>query len=572
MKNCFLMICSWLVSSATGLSPAFALPPSPVPLHPSSFILHPCLAASPAPLILDDTPQPLKPRQERNEADRDRVEAMALFATARTHEDREEYAEALRGYQRALRCDPQSAAAAEAVILTATRLERYGEAAGYALGPAKLQELDPLVLGRLVVYLADKGEPEQALTLYEKAVAATGQAKPSAADVLLRMEIGQLYFMAEKPKPAAECFAAVLHALEHPGESGLDDGLKKMLLAEPGPTYQMMGDCFLAAGRTVEAQAAFQKVAQLAPNKAVEQLNLARLDAKTGKPAEALKALEAGFTGNLADQDMARYETLAEVLRKLGKKDELIGRLEKLRAANPKDLPLGDFLAQQYRAAGKLDKAETLYRELLKATPTLAGYHELADVYRRGKRFDALLGLLGESVEKTGVLETLDGEVQTLATQPETVREIVAAGRARLKAGSDKFGYGGRLAVALLALEAKQYDTAGEFFRLALAAKPKQADEVFMIWGVGLLTGDRAAEAAKVFQRAIDEKALPADNPTFQFYLAGRWPWTGGRMRRWPPPAWPPRRRRTWPASPAAPPGSSTSANATTRRKRPTAR
>ena len=77
------------------------------------------------------------------------------------------------------------------------------------------------------------------------------------------------------------------------------------------------------------------------------------------------------------------------------------------------------------------------------------------------------------------------------------------------------------MAVALLALEAKQYDTAGEFFRLALAAKPKQADEVFMIWGVGLLTGDRPAEAAKVFQRAIDEKALPADNPTFHFYLAG---------------------------------------------------
>ena len=42
-----------------------------------------------------------------------------------------------------------------------------------------------------------------------------------------------------------------------------------------------------------------------------------------------------------------------------------------------------------------------------------------------------------------------------------------------------------------------------------------------MVWGVGLLMGDRAAEAAKVFQRGIDEKALPDDNPAFHFYLAG---------------------------------------------------
>jgi tetratricopeptide (TPR) repeat protein len=42
-----------------------------------------------------------------------------------------------------------------------------------------------------------------------------------------------------------------------------------------------------------------------------------------------------------------------------------------------------------------------------------------------------------------------------------------------------------------------------------------------MVWGVGLLTAERAAEAAQVFQRGIDDKALPDDNPAFQFYLAG---------------------------------------------------
>ncbi len=124
MRNTFP---ATLISVVAGLGLAFPLP------H-SSFILPPCLA-SPAPLRLDDAPKPLKPLQGRTEADRDRVEAMALFAAGRAHEDREEYAEALRCYQRALRCDPQSAAAAQAASVTATRLKRYAEAARYACRP-----------------------------------------------------------------------------------------------------------------------------------------------------------------------------------------------------------------------------------------------------------------------------------------------------------------------------------------------------------------------------------------------------------------------------------------------------
>ena len=42
-----------------------------------------------------------------------------------------------------------------------------------------------------------------------------------------------------------------------------------------------------------------------------------------------------------------------------------------------------------------------------------------------------------------------------------------------------------------------------------------------MAWGVGLLMADRSAEAVKVFQRGIDEKLLPEENPAFYFYLAG---------------------------------------------------
>ncbi len=42
-----------------------------------------------------------------------------------------------------------------------------------------------------------------------------------------------------------------------------------------------------------------------------------------------------------------------------------------------------------------------------------------------------------------------------------------------------------------------------------------------MAWGIGSLMADRTAEAIEVFQRGIDAKVMPGENPVFHFYLAG---------------------------------------------------
>jgi tetratricopeptide (TPR) repeat protein len=513
----------------------------------------------PGPLVLDDAPLPLAGPQPQSEAQRDRVDAIALFAAGRRHQQREEYADALRCYQRALRCDPQSSAIARAIVPVAVQLGRNAEAVAYA---PKAEDVDPLLLCRLGDYLTNEGDWAQAIIFYGKAQATRGKDKETARDILLRMEMGRLYYLTEKRKEAAESFARVLYAVNHPEEFALDEQVTKTLLGDPDATYQLMGECFLAAGRPEEARAAFEKADHVAPNTALWRFNLARLYAKTGKPAEALSSLETALAAHLAEQGMVPYETLADVLRSLGKSAELLERLEKLRAAEPKNLPLGYYLAAQYRAAGKPDKAESLYLALLKDKPTLVGYRSLVEMYLNSKRFDALLAVFGEALETTGVLEILGAEAQTISGDAESMRRIVETARSKMKANPEKFGYGMRLGTALLALEAKQYEAASEFFNLALAvaksapkregeaptapkspappkspAVPKEvaagasaaaagalssrAAEVLMAWGIGLLLGDRPDEAAKVFRRAIDEKALPDDNPAFYFYLAG---------------------------------------------------
>jgi tetratricopeptide (TPR) repeat protein len=76
-------------------------------------------------------------------------------------------------------------------------------------------------------------------------------------------------------------------------------------------------------------------------------------------------------------------------------------------------------------------------------------------------------------------------------------------------------------AAALLAAEGKRWPQAEEFFELAIKAQPKDRAELLLAWGLQLLIEGKHEEAAAVFQRGIDSRALPDDNPAFHFYLAG---------------------------------------------------
>jgi tetratricopeptide (TPR) repeat protein len=212
---------------------------------------------------------------------------------------------------------------------------------------------------------------------------------------------------------------------------------------------------------------------------------------------------------------------LADLLKQLGKSEELIPRLEKLHAANPDNLSLASYLAAQYRDAGKADKAEALYRQWIQQSPSPLAYRSLMSLYRESKRYDALLSLLGQAIETVGVLDTLGTEAQAISSDADALRGVVEAARTARQAKPDSLTNGMCQAVAMLAVEAKQYETAAEFFDLALAGKPKNEAELLLAWGVALLIDDRSAEAAKVFQRGIDGSVLPKDNPAFYFYLAG---------------------------------------------------
>jgi tetratricopeptide (TPR) repeat protein len=477
----------------------------------------------PGPLILDDAPLPFSVNHAGDEARCDKVEALALFSAARSLELQEQYVEALRLYQRALRCDPQSAQIASAIIPLAIYLKRENVAVSYALKAVDLDEdLEPILLRRLGVRLEEAGDWPQALKLFQRALVLHAGDEPNSSEgVILRMDAGRLFLLTGKPKEAAECFALVLDALDHPDKYSLSVEIKKALLEEPGATYTFFGDCFLQAGRVEEARTAFEKAQKIEPNEGLWKFHLAQVLANSNSPAAALDALEEAMAGHLSTAGMKPYELLDQLLFALGKKGELIPHLEKLHGDDPENIPLGYFLANKYLAADMMEKAESLYVSLVDKNPSITGYKSLIEIYRKTKQYDDLLSVLGETVEKTGVLDTLGSDAISLSKDPDAMRGLIDAARKQLKDAPEKPSYGKCFAVGLLAMDNKQWETAGDFFQPAAAAQPKKAAEAYMVWGVGLLVDSRPAEAAMVFQLAIDKKAISEDNPIFYFYLAG---------------------------------------------------
>jgi tetratricopeptide (TPR) repeat protein len=475
----------------------------------------------PAPLELNDRPEPLRPKQVRSEAEQDRLEALSLFGAGRMKEQRQDFAGALRSYQRAVRFDPRALPILREIVPLAYNLNRHQVAVQYALKVVELDPSDPILLRQLGLYLTEEGDVDRALRLYEKALAAADREKPRPGDILLRCEAGRLYFLSGKFKEAADAFAAVRTALERPKDFGLDEKTQKLILGEADRTYDLFGDGFLEAGRIPDAVAMFRKADEAAPSQGVLAYNLARVDLKESKPAEALKRLQVYFDAHLDTRGTEPYSLLAKALDALKRPDELVELLEKLRAGDPANVPLGCFLAERYRQAEKLDKAEALYAEIIGRTPAIEAYQGLVDIYRKTDKPEALLKVLGEAASKTDALDALGDPWKAVVQDRALVARLIEAARKQAKADPKALDRAARVAVAGLALETNQTDAAAEFFQLAIQAKPQDAADILLAWGMGLLVQEKYPEAAGVFQRGLDAKPAAEKKSAFYYYLAG---------------------------------------------------
>lgn len=473
---------------------------------------------------LTDPVEPFTPLRPRTSREEDRIRALALFAAGRVAEQQQKYPEALRYYQRAFRFDPGATAALKEIVPLAFTLDRQAEAVRYALILAEHEPSDPVLLRRLAIYATENGDTDRAVSLYEKALALQAAKNQSPSLLLSRMELGRLYFVAKQSDKAANEFAIVLDALNNPEKHGLSESMQKAVAGKPELTYQLMGESFLAAGRPDEALAAFEKRNEAKPNEGLYAYNRARVDLKQKRPAQALAKLQPYFLQHLATQGTAPYQVLADALAELGQADQLIDRLEKIHADDAQNAPLSYYLAQQYREAHELDKAEPIYADLIARNPSrppIEAFQGLIAVQHERKDADKLLATLGEAVGRVRTFAPLGASGKAVLQDAEMSKALIEAANRQLDADAEKLPYGSRLTAALLATEQKDFDAVGKFFDLAIAANSDKAGETLVTWGLDLFLADQYAQAAEVFQRGLDEKLLPGNEAALYFYLAG---------------------------------------------------
>jgi tetratricopeptide (TPR) repeat protein len=472
-----------------------------------------------APSEVDEPVEPFVPARPRSSLEEDRVESLARFTAARMAEQKQDYARALRWYERAWRLNPDATLALREIVPLAFNLERQSEAVRYALILAEREPGDPQMLRRLALYLTEEGEAERALRLYEAALKLEPADKSAANAALVRMEMGRLCFLSKKYVDAARHFGEIVKMLDDE-HSGLDATARKTLLAKPDITYQLFGESFLEANRPDDAMAAFEKSQKAKANDAMYAFNLARVAALKNEHAQALDKLQAYFDKRSTSQGIAPYQLLAEQLGKLGQENQLIPRLEKLHESDGDNMPLAHFLGQQYRSAGQTDKAEAIYVALFeahKSRPPIEAFQGLLDIYQKQQNAEKVLTTLGEAVGRVGSLTQLGASGKTLVADTELSKRVVALATA----DPAKLTFGQALGAALLAMELKDYPAANTCFDRAIAADPKKAPEALISWGLELFAAEQFAEAIKVFRRGLDDKALGEKNSRLHFYLAG---------------------------------------------------
>ncbi len=511
--GCFV-VAAVVLAGAWGQEPRLSAAPLLAPPLPN-------LPGTDASLDNQEELASFEPAQPRGESETDKVEALALFSAGRAQEQQGNLAAALRSYQRALRLDPAARSVLQEIVQLAFGLGRSEEAVRYALKSATLDPTDPVLLQRLAVHLTSRGELADAKRLYEQAAQLLGDVK-TPARVVLAAELGEIYLAEGEVERAADSLALLFDALQFPEKYQLESRLRNRLLGdEAGQTHTQIGLALLGAGRLDEAARAFEVADQHAPDPGVLAFRQAQIAAKRDQPETALAALATCFEDHEASLGTGPYALLAELLEKQGSGETLMKRLEDLRAVDPENLPLRLFIAQRQQTAGQLDTAGTLYRGLLADHPSTESLAALVEIDQQQQHYDDLLTTLGVCVAEGGDLTPLGDAGEALSADSAAVDGLVAAARARLAADPQQpLSSDQRLAVALVALEAKRAGEANEFFEAALAEKRDDAALVYLRWGFGLLRIEDYAEAARVFQLAIDRQAAPSEAPDFKFHLA----------------------------------------------------
>jgi tetratricopeptide (TPR) repeat protein len=419
----------------------------------------------------DDVALPLHPIVPRSAAIDARNDALSWYMTGRLldSEHRKEPRKALNAYRKAVHLDPGAIEIYRQLVPLEFQFDNIVAAVKYAAKAVQLDPDDVEILQLLARQAAATGQLPEAIKHLEQAVKSPRVSHQSPEYIGLNKSLGVLYAVTGQKEQAADCYEVVFDAVKDPEKYGLDSRAKKSLLADPTTNYEKIGQVLLDANRLKPALEAFELAGTNRQGAGNLAYNRAKVLLLSDKPEEALEELQKYFDAQRTSKGREAYQLLADILKKLNRSDELIGKLETLAEADGQNVALQYFLADRLADVNELERARKIYDTMLQSGGDGSGYLGLARVLRKMQKSDELLEALGRGVARgEDAIASLEPEIKALSEDKALVQSLIESGRARAAANRLKFEEAYLLAKLAAAL--KDADASGEFYRLAIAS------------------------------------------------------------------------------------------------------
>jgi tetratricopeptide (TPR) repeat protein len=459
--------------------------------------------AAVSPLLADEVPSPLVPLHPRTAVDREKVDVIRLYSTARALEDRGERRAAIALLERALKKEPDSVAVLRRLSNLCLVTDQADRGIAYAQRVIEAEPGDTVTLGRLVEHYLRRRDPAGAEAFLRKLLTNPRLDKASPGYLLIQRDLGDLYSeLLQQPEKAADAYALLVEGLDQRAANGLSlADQRRILRDDEAEAYARFGEAFSQARRYDLAVKAFRRGMAYAPDDPLLPQFLARALLRAGKGQAALAEIEP----LLRKQPQGRepWDLLVEILTALKRSAEILPRLEAASKADSKNTPLRYILAERYRDGGEPEKAEAIYKELVQTQPDPRGFGSLSAALLRDKKYDELVELLGKAMAKPDTLEAVRPQVESIINSPAIAGAVLDAGLALQQADPPKLGAEARKVLSHVAMRAKLLEKFIPIQRLALRreANPQAYKEFF----VDLDRAGRSEEAAAVLEELMEK-------------------------------------------------------------------
>lgn len=456
-----------------------------------------------------EPPREFRPLRNRTTEEQRKLEAIAWFCTGRKYLLNRRFHDAAEAYKKALSYDPKGVEIYRDLLLVLRLLGRRDEFEQYLRAAVEVDPQNHEFLFQLATQALASGDIDGARGLLERALKSPKLDRHSFEYVRISLLLGQILARENHVKEAARHFAVVLEALGQPRRYGLYQHEERDILYRDLPTlYEQMGRVFLQAGNFDLALESFRRGKEAAGARGARfELLIARAYAEKGDHEQALAHLEE-YIRNQTPQGTEAYELLATLLEKLGRKEELIPRLEEALKQDPRNASLRFFLAQQYEARGEKERAEQLYEELVQQAPSPDVLLTVASFYWKTGRIEKALQFLEQATQMAfqqrdlRTLQLLEARARDFASPAEAYKQAVALLNKRLADNPASVSFEYKYFMAQVARRAGDTDTAVKLLTLCRDERPDSDIVVIELHEI-LMDARRYKEAAENLRFAL---------------------------------------------------------------------